>query len=99
MNTARARALRGRWAWVRGLAKRRWTRLSDEDLTGIAGRAERLTSRLQDLYGLERVEARQQVLEWLRTMFPDVVAELPVPPVGPGHDLSGAASGRLRPHA
>ncbi|MGE0041910.1 MAG: hypothetical protein AB7H88_07860 [Vicinamibacterales bacterium] len=103
MNTARARALRGRWPRVRTLAKQRWTRLSDEDLSGIDGRAERLTSRLQSLYGLERVEARQQVLEWLRTLFPDGVATGPDgPPPGdeaPGHLLRDAGAGSPRPHA
>ena len=66
MTTARTRALRERWAQFRETARRRWTRLSDADLSAIDGRVERLTSLLQDLYGLERVEAREQVNEWLR---------------------------------
>jgi hypothetical protein len=50
--------------------------LSDADLSAIDGRVERLTSMRQDLYGLERVEAREQVNEWLRHVLgePDLAS-------------------------
>lgn len=57
--------LEGNWRQIRGEIKRRWGRLTDDDLVEIAGRREVLLGKLQELYGLAR-ETAERELEKLR---------------------------------
>ncbi len=57
--------LEGNWRQIRGEIKRRWGRLTDDDLIEIAGRREVLLGKLQELYGLAR-ETAERELEKLR---------------------------------
>ncbi len=49
------------WKQVRDQIKVTWDKLSDDDLTMIAGRREQLTAFLQKRYGFERTLAEKKV--------------------------------------
>ena len=61
MNT---QEMKGRWKELKGKAKARWGKLTDDDLTQVEGRAEELTGKIQARYGVARDEARRQVDEF-----------------------------------
>ncbi len=58
--------LLGLWRQLKGRVKEEWGRLSDDQLTEIEGRMERLVGHLQETYGLSREEAERAVSRWVR---------------------------------
>lgn len=58
----------GNWPHWRVKVRERWSRLSDAQLDGIAGRREQLTKRLQELYGVGPDEAERQLRNWERNL-------------------------------
>jgi uncharacterized protein YjbJ (UPF0337 family) len=54
----------GNWKQLKGRAKQQWGKLTDDDLTMVAGRREELAGRVQERYGIARDAARKQVDEW-----------------------------------
>lgn len=55
--------IKGNWEQAKGEMKTRWGKLTDDDLTTIAGERDKLVGRLQELYGLTKDEAQRQVDE------------------------------------
>ncbi len=58
----------GKWKQVKGSAKIRWGKLTDDDLDVIAGQRDQLVGRIQERYGIAKDEAQRQVEEWNRTL-------------------------------
>jgi len=54
----------GNWKQLMGKAKQQWGRLTDDDLTTVAGRREELAGKVQERYGLAKDAAQKQVDEW-----------------------------------
>jgi uncharacterized protein YjbJ (UPF0337 family) len=52
------------WAQRKASAKQRWTKLSEEQLSAIAGRRVYLAARIQETYQLSREEAESQIAAW-----------------------------------
>ena len=61
----------GNWAWWRERVQERWCRLTDDHLDLIAGRREQLAGRIQEVYGLSRMEAERQLRNWERNLTQD----------------------------
>jgi uncharacterized protein YjbJ (UPF0337 family) len=59
------------WAHWRDRVRERWGRLSELELTDVAGRREVLSARIQQVYGLSREEAERQILNWERNLSID----------------------------
>jgi uncharacterized protein YjbJ (UPF0337 family) len=55
--------VRGNWEQAKGEIKVRWGKLTDDDLTVIAGERDKLIGRLQETYGIGKEEASKQVDE------------------------------------
>lgn len=51
----------GKWKQLTGKVKAEWGKLTDDDLDQIDGNRERLEGKIQEIYGIEREEARKQV--------------------------------------
>lgn len=66
--------VQGKWKQVKGSAKERWGKLTDDDLDVIEGNKDKLVGRLQERYGIARDEAERQLDDWSRTV---VVTEAP----------------------
>lgn len=58
----------GVWNQIKGKAKERWGKLTDDDLKQLEGRAEQLAGKLQQRYGLAREEAERQAREFRKEM-------------------------------
>jgi uncharacterized protein YjbJ (UPF0337 family) len=52
---------------LKGSAKQKWGKLTNDDLDYIAGTRDRLIGRLQEKYGMTPQEAERQAEEWLKT--------------------------------
>ena len=53
------------WDEFKVAAKRRWDKLSEQQLQGTRGKREYLSKRVQEAYSLSRDEAERQISEWL----------------------------------
>jgi len=51
----------GNWTELKGKAKQRWARLTDDDLLFIAGQREKLRGRLQQTYGTQKEEVEKDI--------------------------------------
>jgi len=60
--------VQGKWKQVKGTAKTRWGKLTDDDLDVVAGQRDQLVGRIQERYGIAKDEAQTQVDEWNRTL-------------------------------
>lgn len=56
--------VKGKWTHMTGNAKERWGRLTDDELTQIAGKRDQLVGKIQEKYGIAKEEAEKQVDEW-----------------------------------
>ena len=59
--------LRGTWSQLKGKAKEKWGRLTDNDLEVIRGKREQLLGKLRKLYGIAKAEAERQVTQFERS--------------------------------
>jgi uncharacterized protein YjbJ (UPF0337 family) len=53
--------LRGRWNELKGNAKRRWGKLTEDDLKQVQGEVDQLAGKVQQRYGVSKEEATKQV--------------------------------------
>ena len=51
----------GNWKQLTGKLKEKWGRLTDDDLTTIGGRRERLIGKLQERYGKDKEAAEREL--------------------------------------
>lgn len=60
--------IRGRWTEFKGKAKETWGRLTHRDLEVIQGMRDQLVGKLQELYGMAKSEAEEQVSAFARRL-------------------------------
>ncbi|MFP4376001.1 MAG: CsbD family protein [Spirochaetales bacterium] len=60
--------LKGKWKQVTGEAKKKWGKLTDNDLTRAEGDSEKLAGILQERYGYSKEEANREVNEWTSSL-------------------------------
>lgn len=53
--------LTGKWQQVRGKVKEQWGKLTDDDLTTVEGKFEKLSGLLQERYGYAREKAEDEL--------------------------------------
>lgn len=54
----------GQWSRFHSKAKEQWDELTDNDLIEVNGHFEVLSKKIQEKYGIERKEARNQIDMW-----------------------------------
>ena len=59
--------MQGKWRQATGVAKQKWGKLTDDDLTFIDGSKDKFVGRLQERYGLSKEQAQNQLDEWVST--------------------------------
>lgn len=67
------------WSHWRDRVRERWGRLTELELTAIAGRREMLSARIQEAYGLSRDEVERQLRNWERNLSIDEFEDLAPP--------------------
>jgi len=55
---------KGKWKQMKGSVKKRWGKLTDDDLEFIAGKRDELVGRIQERYGISKEEALNQIDNW-----------------------------------
>lgn len=58
----------GNWKQVKGQAKTKWGKLTDDDLDVISGKREEIAGRLQERYGYEKEQAEKEADEFARSL-------------------------------
>jgi uncharacterized protein YjbJ (UPF0337 family) len=58
----------GNWKSFQGQIKEKWGKLTDDDLTVIKGKRDRLAGKLQERYGYMKEQAEKELDDFLRTM-------------------------------
>jgi uncharacterized protein YjbJ (UPF0337 family) len=56
----------GDWKQLKGKAKEKWGKLTDDDLDVIAGKRDQFVGKVQEKYGIAREKAEQEVAEWCK---------------------------------
>lgn len=56
----------GNWKQLKGKAREKWGKLTDNDFETIAGKKDQLVGRIQERYGISKDEAQQQADEWVK---------------------------------
>lgn len=52
------------WTSYTANAKQQWSKLSDEQLSGTAGKREQLAAKVQEAYGISKEESERQISDW-----------------------------------
>jgi uncharacterized protein YjbJ (UPF0337 family) len=55
----------GEWKKITASVRRRWGKLTDDDLDLISGKHHELRGKLQERYGITREQAKQEMKEWI----------------------------------
>jgi uncharacterized protein YjbJ (UPF0337 family) len=57
--------MKGKWKEIKGEIKEKWGKLTDDDITEIDGRKEKLSGKLQKIYGYSKEKAEQEYKEFM----------------------------------
>jgi len=57
----------GNWKQFKGSVKERWGKLTDDDLTVVAGKRDKLAGILQERYGYAKEEAEKELDEFSKS--------------------------------
>ena len=52
------------WDDYKASAKQKWSKLTDEQVTGTLGKRENLSSRVQEAYAQSKEDTERQISEW-----------------------------------
>ena len=58
----------GNWKQMKGKAKEKWAKLTNDDLTYVDGKRDQLVGRIQERYGIQKDIAEKQLKEWESTL-------------------------------
>ncbi len=56
--------IQGNWKQVTGKARVEWGKLTDDDLSIVAGRRDQLAGKIVERYGIAKDEAEKQLAAW-----------------------------------
>jgi len=56
--------IEGRWTQLKGSAKQRWGKLTDDQLDVVAGKRDVMAGKIQEAYGITKDEAEKQLSAW-----------------------------------
>jgi uncharacterized protein YjbJ (UPF0337 family) len=56
--------IKGNWTQMKGKVKEKWGKLTDDDLTTIAGKRDQLAGKLQQRYGYAKEQAEKELDEF-----------------------------------
>jgi uncharacterized protein YjbJ (UPF0337 family) len=57
--------LKGQWKQLKGKARQRWAKFTDDDLAEIEGDREVLAGKIQEYYGRTREQAEEELKRWI----------------------------------
>lgn len=60
--------IEGNWRQMTGTVKEKWGKLTDDDLTVIAGKRDQLSGVLQKKYGYAKEQAERELDDFMKTL-------------------------------
>jgi uncharacterized protein YjbJ (UPF0337 family) len=60
--------IKGNWKQITGRVKSKWGKLTDDDLTTIAGKKDEFVGKLQERYGYKKDQAEKEVDDFIGTL-------------------------------
>ncbi len=60
--------IEGGWKQMTGKVKEQWGKLTDDDLTEVAGKRDQLAGKIQARYGIAKEEAERQLDDFARKL-------------------------------
>ncbi|MGA2940123.1 MAG: CsbD family protein [Syntrophobacteraceae bacterium] len=54
----------GNWKQVKGVVRKKWGKLTDDDVDVIAGKRDILLGKIQERHGIAREEAEKELKAW-----------------------------------
>jgi uncharacterized protein YjbJ (UPF0337 family) len=60
--------IEGNWKQFKGGVKEQWGKLTDDDLTTVAGKRDRLAGLIQEKYGIAKQEVEDEISEFERRL-------------------------------
>ncbi|AQT67514.1 CsbD-like protein [Anaerohalosphaera lusitana] len=60
----KATVLKGKWNELKGAMKKKWGKLSEDDLKQVEGSKDKLVGKIQEKYGKSKEQAEREVEEW-----------------------------------
>ena len=60
-------SIEGNWLQVKGTIKEKWGKLTDDDITIIAGKRDLLAGKLQERYGYAKDQAHKELDEFMKS--------------------------------
>jgi uncharacterized protein YjbJ (UPF0337 family) len=60
--------IKGNWKQITGRVKSKWGKLTDDDLTTIAGKKDEFVGKLQERYGYKKDQAAKEVDDFIGTL-------------------------------
>ena len=60
--------VKGNWKQFTGQVKAKWGKLTDDDLTTIAGKRDQLVGKLQERYGYQKDRAEKELDDFMGTL-------------------------------
>ncbi|MCU4674381.1 CsbD family protein [Catenovulum sp. 2E275] len=60
--------IEGKWEQYKGKAQQKWGKLTDDDLDVIKGNQKELAGRIQELYGISKEEAEEEMKAFSRSL-------------------------------
>jgi len=60
--------IQGSWRQLQGQIKSKWGKLTDNDLTVIAGKRDQLAGMLQEKYGLAKEQAEKELDDFITSL-------------------------------
>jgi uncharacterized protein YjbJ (UPF0337 family) len=65
----------GKWKQLKGSLKENWGKLTDDDLTIIAGNRDKFVGKVQERYGIAKEEAEKRADQWVKAVVATEQAE------------------------
>jgi uncharacterized protein YjbJ (UPF0337 family) len=60
--------VKGNWKQFSGMVKEKWGKLTDDDLTAVAGKRDQLLGKLQERYGYAKDQAERELDDFSRSL-------------------------------
>jgi uncharacterized protein YjbJ (UPF0337 family) len=57
--------IEGKWEQVKGDVKGTWAKLTDDDITAVSAKKDKLVGMIQERYGIMKDQAEREVDAWL----------------------------------
>jgi uncharacterized protein YjbJ (UPF0337 family) len=58
--------IQGQWKQLKGKAKMKWGKLTDDEIDVVEGRRDELVGKIQQRYGIARDQAQREVDDWMK---------------------------------